>query len=68
MGAVNYVGRIYGPAVNSLCGKVIIPLNDNPGSGYVGARNTTELVASDFYWPAIDSDICKYVSGCEGGH
>jgi hypothetical protein len=57
-GALTYVGRrIYAPAVDSLCGKLIGLFHDNPESGHFGALRTTELVTSDIYWPAMDSHI-----------
>ena len=42
--------------------------HDNPESGHFGALKTTELVARDFYWQAMDSRVRKYGIGCEVGH
>jgi len=61
-------GRIYFTAVDSLRGKVISLLHDNPESGHFGALKTTELVSRYFYWPVMDSGVRKYVSGCEVCH
>jgi hypothetical protein len=36
-------GRIYVPAADSLCGKVISQFHDNPESGHFRALQTTEL-------------------------
>ena len=63
-GGIDLRGRIYVPAVDSPCGKVISLFHDNPESGHFGALKTTELVSRDFYCPAMDSHVCKYVSGC----
>jgi len=67
-GVSTYEGRIYVPATDSLRGQVISLFHDNPESGHFGALKTTELVSKDFYWPAMDSHVHKYVSGCEVCH
>jgi len=67
-GALSYEGRIYVPGVNSFCGKVIRLFHDTPESSHFGAVKTTELESRDFYWPAMDSHIHQYVSGCELCH
>jgi len=67
-GVLTYDGRIYVPAVDSLLGKVISLLYDNPESAHFGALKTTELASRDFYWPVMDSRVRKYVSGCEVCH
>jgi len=67
-GVLTYEGRLYVPATDSLRGKVISLFHDKPESGHFGALKTTELVSRDFYWPAMDSRVHKYVSGCEVCH
>jgi len=67
-GVLTYKGRIYCPAVNSLCGKVISLFHDNPESGHFRALKTTQLVSRDFYWQVMDSHVRMYVSGCEVCH
>jgi len=67
-GVLTYEGRIYVPSTDFLRGKVISLFHDNPESGHFGALKTTELVSRDFYWPAMDSRVHKYVSGCEVCH
>ena len=67
-GVLTYKGRIYVPATDSLHGKVICHFHGNPESGHFGAFKTTELVSRDFYRPAMDSRIRKYVSGWEVCH
>jgi hypothetical protein len=62
------VGRIYVSATDSVHGKVIWLFHENPESGHFGAIKTTELVSRDFYWPAMDSHVRKYVSGCKVCH
>lgn len=56
---------IYVHAVDSLFGKVINLFRDNRESGHFVALMTTELTTRDFYKPAIDSQICNYVTGCK---
>jgi len=48
VGASTYVGRIHVPAVNTLRGKVIRLVPDNPESGHFGALKSTELLTRDF--------------------
>ena len=67
-GVLIFEGRIYVPAVDSLRGKVISLLHDNPESVQFGALTPTELVSRDFYWPVLDSRVGKYVSGCKVCH
>ena len=67
-GALTYEGRIYVPADQPLRARVLSLFHDNPESGHFRAFKTTELVSRDFYWPAIDTHIRKYISGCEVCH
>jgi len=67
-GVLYYEGRIYVPATNSLRGKVISLFHDNPESSHFGALKPTKLVSRDFYWPAMDSRVRKYVSSWEVCH
>jgi hypothetical protein len=65
-GALTYERRIYVPA--ALRSRVTSLFHDNPESGHFGALKTAELVSQDFYWPAMESEIRKYVAGCELCH
>jgi len=65
VGALTYEGWVYIPAADSLHRQVRSLFHDNLESGHFGAFKTTELVSRDFYWPAMDLHIWKYVSGCE---
>ena len=67
-GVLTYEGRIYVSATDSLCRKVMSLFHDNPESGHSGALKTTELESRDFYWPAMDLRVRKYVSGCKVCH
>jgi len=51
--------------VDSLRQKVISLFHDNPESSHFGALKTAERESRVFYLPAMDSHVCKYVSGCE---
>jgi len=62
-GALTYKGRIYVP--EPLCSKVICLFHDNPESAHFGPLWTAELVSRDFYWPAMDATVRKYVARCE---
>jgi len=67
-GALTYEGRISIPAIDHLHGKVTSIFHENPESGHFGALKTTELVGRDFCWSAMDSHVCKYVSGWKVCH
>jgi hypothetical protein len=67
-GGIELGGRGYVPAVDSLPANVISLFHDNPESSRYGALKTTELVSGDFSWPAMDSRVRKYVSGCQVCH
>jgi hypothetical protein len=67
-GSMTDEGRIYVPEVDNLRGTVIILFHDNSMSGHFGAPKTTELVSREFYWPAMDLHVRRYVSGCNVCH
>jgi len=52
----------------ALRSRVISLFHDNPESGHLGALKTAELVSRNFHWPAMESEIRKYVAGCELCH
>jgi len=61
--ASTYDRRIYVPA--ALCSSVTSLTNDNPKSGHFGALKPAELISRDFYWPAMKSEIRKYIASCK---
>jgi len=65
-GALTYERRIYVPA--ALCSRVASLFHDNPESGHSGALKTADLISRDCFWPAIESEISKYVASCELCH
>jgi len=67
-GALTYDGRIYVPADDTLRSQVISHFHDNPESGHFGSLKTAESVSRDFYWPAMNATVRKYVAGCEVCH
>jgi len=64
--ALTYERRISLPV--ALCSRVTSLFHDNPKSSHFRALKTAELVSRDFYWPAMESEIAKYVAGCELCH
>ena len=64
--ALTYERRISVPA--ALRSSVTSLIHDNAESGHFGALKPAELVSRDFHWPAMKSDIRKYVAGCELCH
>jgi len=67
-GVLTYEGRIYVPKDDLLRNKVISLFHNNPESGNFGALKTAELVSREFYWPAMDATVQKYIAGCELCH
>jgi len=65
-GALTYEGRIYIP--EPLRSTVVSLFPDNSESGHFGALRTAEFVSRDFYWPAMDTTVRKYVAGCDVCH
>jgi len=65
---LTYEGRIYVPKDDLLCNKVISLFHKNPESGHFGVFKTAELVSRDFYWPAMDPTVRKYIAWCELCH
>jgi hypothetical protein len=67
-GGLTYKGRIYVQADDTLRSEVISLFHDNPESGHFGDLKTAELVSKDFYWPAMDATVRKYVGGSKLCH
>jgi len=65
-GALTYECRIYVPM--ALCSRVTSLVHDNPKSGHFGALKTAKLISRDFHFPAIESEIRKYVASCKLFH
>jgi hypothetical protein len=65
-GAPTNERRIHMPA--ALRSRVTSLIHDNPESGHFGAQQTAELVSRDIYWPAMESEIRKYIAGYELCH
>jgi len=65
-GVMTYERRIY--VLTTLHSRLISVFHDNPKSSHFGALKTAKLISRDFYWPAMESEIQKYVAGCELCH
>jgi hypothetical protein len=55
--------RIYVP--DHLFSEVISLVHYNPESGQIGPLRTAQLVSEDFFWPAMNATVRKYVAGYE---
>jgi len=64
--ALTYERRINVPV--ALRSRVTSLVNDNPESGHVPALKTAELESRYIYWSAMESEIPKYIAGCELCH
>jgi hypothetical protein len=67
-GTLMYEGRIYVPVVDFQHSKVISLFHDKPEISHLAALITSELGATECYWPEMDSDLHNYVSDCELCH
>ena len=45
--------------------KVLFLCHDNKTAGHFGIRKTLAKIRQRFYWPGLQSDVRKYVTGCE---
>jgi hypothetical protein len=66
--ALTFEGRVYVPDFDELRSKVIALHHDIPESGHFGALKTAVLISQNFYWPALQTFVRQYVSGCEVCH
>jgi hypothetical protein len=64
--ALTYGRRIFLTA--ALRSRVARLFDDNPGCGHYGSQKTSELVSGHCHCPVMDSEIRKYVAGCELCH
>jgi hypothetical protein len=64
-GLVTWKERIYVPKDKSLREKIIRMHHDLPASGHPGRYKTQELITRNYWWPRIQSDVRKYVDGCQ---
>jgi transposase InsO family protein/predicted aspartyl protease len=64
-GIITWNQRVYVPKKRDLRMEIIRNHHDEPISGHPGRFKTVELVTRNYWWPAIVSDVRKYVEGCE---
>jgi hypothetical protein len=64
-GVVTWKNRVYVPKDKSLREKIIRLHHDLPAAGHSGRYKTQELITRNYWWPRIQSDVQKYVSGCQ---
>uniref|UniRef100_A0A670KDA0 Gypsy retrotransposon integrase-like protein 1 n=1 Tax=Podarcis muralis TaxID=64176 RepID=A0A670KDA0_PODMU len=63
-GVLYYKGALYVPG-ETLRGKVLKQLHDNPTAGHFGQHKTMLLVTRQFWWPRVREDVLEYVWGCD---
>jgi RNase H-like domain found in reverse transcriptase/Reverse transcriptase (RNA-dependent DNA polymerase)/Integrase zinc binding domain len=64
-GVVTWQERIYVPRNKRLREDIIREHHDSVAAGHPGRYKTQELITRNYWWPYIQSDIRKYVDGCE---
>ena len=62
---VTWQERIYVPRNKHLREHIIREHHDSIAAGHLGRYKTQELITWNYWWPYIQSDIRKYVDGCE---
>ena len=62
---VTWQERIYVLKNRHLREDIIRDHHDSVAAGHPGWYKTQELVTQNYWWPYIQSDIRKYVDGCE---
>ena len=64
-GMVTWMDKIYVPKDKSLREKIIRLHHDLPSAGHSRRYKTQELVTRNYWWPRMQGDIQKYVTGCQ---
>jgi len=64
-GVVTWQERIYVPKNKRLREDIIREHHDSITAGHPRRYKTQELITRNYWWPYIQSDIRKYVDGCE---
>jgi hypothetical protein len=64
-GIITWQERIYVPKNKRLREDIIREHHDSIAAGHPRRYKTQELITRNYWWPYIQSDIRKYVDGCE---
>ena len=64
-GIVTWGERIYIPRDKKLREEIMRMNHDSMMAGHPGRFKTQELITRNYWWPLIQSDIKKYINGCE---
>lgn len=64
-GLVTWQDRIYVPIDSQLREKIIRLHHDSLISGHLGRYKTQELITRNYWWPGLQRDIQKYITGCD---
>lgn len=57
--------RLYIPSDDALKTRILHECHDAPTGGHLGKDKTMEQVKRRFYWPRMDDEVHKYVTGCD---
>ena len=66
-GLLLHRGKVYIPKSpkEDLRRQIIQMHHDLPSAGHFGRWKTTELVSRNYWWPGMNTDVKKYVAGCD---
>jgi hypothetical protein len=56
--------RLYVPPAGGACKEILQRNHNNPIAGHFTAKQTLELLARKYYWPAMESDVAQYADTC----
>lgn len=64
-GLITWQDRIYVPRDSKLREDIIRLHHDTKLAGHPGHYKTQELITRNYWWPGIQRDIWKYITGCD---
>ena len=53
------------PSIAHVIAEVIRAHHDTETAGHPGVKNTTERIQRSYWWPTINTDVERYVKGCQ---
>jgi hypothetical protein len=61
-GKLYFKGRLYAP--EGVHHDIVASLHESAAGGHGGVFRTQDLVARDFWWPGLNTFVCRFVAGC----
>jgi hypothetical protein len=64
-GKLRYRERRWVPSSETLRARLISEAHDGTATGHPGRENTYKILARDFFWPGMSTDIRRYIRNCD---